>query len=78
MEIVEQKSLDEFLLPLIKESIDFVKRILMNDNANIYEFMDRSAVEALVQQHLSGAQNRRLLIWSLLNVEQYLKEANHG
>ena len=60
------------------ESIDFVKRILMNDNAHIYEFMDRSAVEALVQQHLSGAQNRRLLIWSLLNVEQYLKETTHG
>eukprot|EP00090_Calanus_glacialis_P027794 TRINITY_DN4412_c0_g1_i1.p1 TRINITY_DN4412_c0_g1~~TRINITY_DN4412_c0_g1_i1.p1 ORF type:complete len:805 (+),score=202.19 TRINITY_DN4412_c0_g1_i1:232-2415(+) len=30
MEIVEQKSLDEFLLPLIKESIDFVK-ILKKD-----------------------------------------------
>lgn len=54
------------------ESIEFVKRTLLNSNARIYEFMDRSAVERLVQEHLSGAQNRRLLIWSLLNFEQYL------
>jgi len=60
------------------ESIEFVKRTLMNGNAHIYEFMDRSAVEALVQEHLCGTQNRRLLIWSLLNVEQYLKETAHG
>ena len=59
------------------ESIDFVKRKLMNGNAYIYEFMDRSTVEALVQEHLSGTQNRRLLIWSLLNVEQYLSETVH-
>ena len=28
--------------------------------------------------HLSGRQNKRLLIWSLLNVEQYLKDTLHG
>lgn len=56
------------------ESIEFVKRKLMNSNAHIYEFMNRSKVEALVQEHLSGTQNRRLLIWSLLNVEQWLKD----
>jgi asparagine synthase (glutamine-hydrolysing) len=59
------------------ESIEFVKRTLMNGNARIYEFMDPSEVKALVQEHLSGTQNRRLLIWSLLNVEQYLKETAH-
>ena len=60
------------------ESIEFVKRTLMHSNALIYEFFDRSAVEFLVQEHLNGVQNRRLLIWSLLNVEQYLKETIHG
>ena len=60
------------------DSIEFVKRTLMNDNAHIYEFMDKLAVERLVQEHLSGAQNRRLLIWSLLNFEEYLKEAAHN
>ena len=60
------------------DSIEFVKRILMDHNAHIYEFMDRSVVEALLREHLSGRQNKRLLIWSLLNVEQYLKDTLHA
>ncbi|OEU69674.1 MAG: asparagine synthetase B, partial [Desulfovibrio sp. S3730MH75] len=59
------------------DSIDFVRRKLLNGNARIYEFMDRSIVEALIKEHLDGRQNRRLLIWSLLNVEQYLREVAH-
>jgi len=55
------------------DSIDFVRRSLMNKNAPIYDFMDRSVVEALLQEHLSGTQNRRLLIWSLLNVNCWLE-----
>jgi asparagine synthase (glutamine-hydrolysing) len=59
------------------ESMDFVKRVLMNSNANIYEFMDPSIVKLMIEEHLDGTENRRLLIWSLLNVEQYLKEIGH-
>ncbi len=51
------------------ESIDFVKRTLLNSNARIYDVLDRQAVASLIEQHLNGEQNRRLLIWSLLNVE---------
>jgi asparagine synthase (glutamine-hydrolysing) len=54
------------------ESIDFVRRSLLGGNARIFAFLDRRTVERLVQEHLSGATNRRLLIWSLLNVEQWL------
>lgn len=54
------------------ESIDFVRRTLLDGQARIFNFMDRSAVVRLVEQHLNGEQNRRLLIWSLLNVEMYL------
>ena len=56
------------------DSIDFVKRKLMNKDARIYEFMDQQVVEALLHEHINGRQNKRLLIWSLLNVEQYLNE----
>jgi asparagine synthase (glutamine-hydrolysing) len=56
------------------ESIDFVKRTLLNGNARIYEVLDRQAVAPLVEQHLRGEQNRRLLIWSLLNVETWMKD----
>jgi len=56
------------------ESIEFVKRRLLNGNARIYEILDRDAVAPLVQQHLNGEQNRRLLIWSLLSAENWLEK----
>lgn len=57
------------------ESIDFVRRVLLDGHARIYDFLDRSAVGRLVEQHLNGEQNRRLLIWSLLNVEKCLTQS---
>jgi asparagine synthase (glutamine-hydrolysing) len=57
------------------ESIDFVKRTLLNRNARIYDVLDRQAVVPLVEQHLCGEENRRLLIWSLLNVEAWMKDS---
>ena len=53
------------------ESIDFVREKLLNPNANIYKYMDKNAVERLVNEHLSGEHNRRLFIWSLLNFEEW-------
>lgn len=54
------------------ESIDFVKHMLLNSNAHIYEFIDREAIKYLLDQHINGEQNRRLLIWSLINVESWM------
>lgn len=53
------------------ESIDYVRRRLFNGRARIYEFLDRQAIQELVTEHLEATTNRRLLIWSLLNVEQW-------
>jgi asparagine synthase (glutamine-hydrolysing) len=53
------------------ESIDYVRRELMNGKAHIYEYMDRGQVSQLIDDHLSGRQNRRLFIWSLLNFENW-------
>ena len=55
------------------ESIDFVKRRLLDKNAIIYEVMDRKFVRSLINQHTNGLQNRRLLIWSLLNLEAWMR-----
>ncbi|HYI36486.1 MAG TPA: asparagine synthase (glutamine-hydrolyzing) [Thermoleophilaceae bacterium] len=55
------------------ESIDYVKRRLMTDDAAIYDFMDREVVHDLVGQHLGGKANRRLLIWSLLSFEEWCR-----
>ena len=54
------------------ESIEFVRSTLLNGDARLYDLLDRDSVQTLVRQHLDGEQNRRLLIWSLLNVEQWL------
>lgn len=53
------------------ESIDYVRHRLFTGHARIYEFLDRETVQGLINEHLTGQQNRRLLIWSLLNVEQW-------
>tara|TARA_B100000674_G_scaffold104781_2_gene76807 strand:- start:34961 stop:36778 length:1818 start_codon:yes stop_codon:yes gene_type:complete len=55
------------------ESMDFVKSVVFNDKSHIYGFMDGDCVKSLVQEHLNGEENRRLLIWSLINFEQILK-----
>lgn len=54
------------------DSIDFVRRKLLDRRARLYDVLDRRAVTALVEQHLRGERNRRLLIWSLLSVEAWL------
>jgi asparagine synthase (glutamine-hydrolysing) len=51
------------------ESIEYVRRFLHDPNARIYLFLDHSTVQKLVDEHLEGRENRRLLIWSLLNFE---------
>jgi asparagine synthase (glutamine-hydrolysing) len=55
------------------ESIDYVRKQLFDNRANIYDYLDRQAVQTLVNEHLEGKQNRRLLIWSLLNFEWWLR-----
>lgn len=56
------------------ESIDFVRRTLLEQDAAIYQFMDRETVRSLIMQHLNGEENRRLLIWSLLNMEAWYQD----
>lgn len=55
------------------ESIDFVRRKLLHGEARIYRYLDRNTITSLVNQHLEGRENRRLLIWSLLNLETWLE-----
>jgi asparagine synthase (glutamine-hydrolysing) len=55
------------------ESIDFVRRTLIQGTPRIYEVLNRQAVTELIDEHLQGSQNRRLLIWSLLNVEAWME-----
>jgi asparagine synthase (glutamine-hydrolysing) len=54
------------------ESIDYVRRTLLARDARVFSYLDRTSVQELVRQHLDGRHNRRLLIWSLLTLEQWL------
>jgi asparagine synthase (glutamine-hydrolysing) len=55
------------------ESIDYVRRALMGKDALVFDLLDRTIVHELVDDHISGRENRRLLIWSLLSLEAWLK-----
>jgi asparagine synthase (glutamine-hydrolysing) len=52
------------------ESIDYVRRRLMHKDARIYQVLDYDFITETLNQHLSGKQNLRLLVWSLLNLEE--------
>jgi asparagine synthase (glutamine-hydrolysing) len=56
------------------ESIDYVRNIVFNDQSKIYEFLDRTTVHKLVDEHTLGKVNRRLLIWSLLSFENWCEQ----
>jgi len=60
------------------ESIEFVKYKLLDGDAHIYKWVDRQAIHELVNEHLDGKQNRRLLIWSLLNLDAYMAQVLEG
>jgi asparagine synthase (glutamine-hydrolysing) len=54
------------------ESIEFVQRALLQGKPRIYDVLDREAVTEMINEHLRGEENRRLLVWSLLSVEAWL------
>lgn len=54
------------------ESIAYVRKRLMCKDARLFEYLDRKTVHSLVEDHLDGRENRRLLIWSLLSFEEWI------
>jgi len=54
------------------ESIDYVRKQLLEGSPRIYAYLDRATVHGLVNEHLAGQHNRRLFIWSLLSVENWI------
>lgn len=55
------------------DSIEYIRRELLTSDAAIYEFLDPAGVRPLVEEHLEGRENRRLLLWSLLSFEQWCR-----
>lgn len=55
------------------ESIEYVRRLLLDRDAAIYSFLRPDTVRGLVEEHLAGRENRRLLLWSLLSFEHWCR-----
>lgn len=56
------------------ESIEFVRYKLLNDKSPLYQYLDYNFTSGLINEHLLGKKNRRLLIWSLLNLDAWLEQ----
>ena len=54
------------------ECSDFVRRVIYNDKARMWNILDKNTVLKMVDEHMAHKANRRLLVWSLLNFEQLL------
>ena len=55
------------------ESIDYVKSNLSHSEAPIYKYMARDKLEPMLASHFEGRENQRLLIWSLLGVNEAIE-----
>jgi asparagine synthase (glutamine-hydrolysing) len=55
------------------ESIDYIRDLLCDPRARIYDYIQPGAAKALLEEHFSGQRNRRLLIWSLLCFEWWCR-----
>lgn len=56
------------------ESIQYVRSIIDDPKARIYGFLDPATTRRLVADHLEGRENRRLLIWSLISLENCFRQ----
>lgn len=55
------------------ESIEYVKSIIFDSSSKIYDYLDKKCVQNMFWQHINGEENKRLLIWSIINFEEWLQ-----
>lgn len=55
------------------ETMDYIKEILLTEPARSRGFFNQKYIERILQEHLKGRVNHRLLIWSLLSFEWWCR-----
>lgn len=55
------------------ESIEFVKKTVFDSSNKLYSILDYDSVVELVKEHTEGKVNRRLFVWSVLNMIEVFK-----
>lgn len=56
------------------ESIEYIKQLLLDPKARIYDYLNPAYVQKRLDEHASGKFNHRLFIWSLLSFEWWLRQ----
>ena len=56
-----------------REARDYVTRQIVDEGALIHSLVNADAVRSTTRNHFDGTKNNRLLIWSLLSMEQWLR-----
>lgn len=56
------------------ESVEYINRLLRDPRARIHEFVQPRYTQRVLDEHTAGRVNHRLLIWSLLSFEWWLRE----
>ena len=52
----------------------YIRDLLLDDRARINEYLNPEYVQQIIETHSAGTENKRLLIWSLLSFEWWLKQ----
>jgi asparagine synthase (glutamine-hydrolysing) len=53
---------------------EYIRQTLLDPAARIHEYLNPAFVEQTLDEHITGRQNRRLLIWSFLSFENWLEQ----
>ena len=56
------------------ESIAYIRNLLLNKKAKIFNYLQYNYVKKIIEEHSSGKVNHRLLIWSFLSFEWWLRK----
>jgi len=54
-------------------SADYIRALLLSPSSRIQEYLNAASVRQIIDEHTSGQLNKRLLIWSLLCFEWWLR-----
>lgn len=55
------------------ESVEYINKLLLSKKAHMFNYLHYDTVKDLIGEHMSGKENRRLFIWSLLCFELWCK-----
>lgn len=57
-----------------KENREFIENYLFNSNAKINEIVNPNFIKRKLEEHNTGKVNNRLIIWSFLNLESWMRQ----